>query len=495
MIPLLGTLYLLLALGLAVYGLTGLLTLGLYLRHRRDPTPRPRPLRPEDAPPVTVQLPVYNEAPVIERLIDAAAALDYPHQQLQIQVLDDSTDETTSLAAARVAYHRAAGIDIELIHRETRDGYKAGALQAGLEGATGDFIAIFDADFVPQPDFMQHTIPFFLEQPNLGMVQTRWGHLNASYSPLTRAQAISLDKHFAIEQLVRHRANLFPKFNGSGGVWRTACAQAAGGWQADTLCEDLDLSTRAQLDGWRFLFLSNVVSPAELPPQMSAFKIQQARWAKGSLQCAAKFWRQILGSQRHSPLGRAYALISMTGYLAHPLLLGLLLLLPPLLYWGYNFSPLLAWLSIAGIAQPLLFLLSQQALYPHWLRPAAAGLPALALVAVGLAPSNTWSVWETLIRGVHKFHRTPKFNLLPRPDGGRVKQPLGGFSHIPFTRASHRRHKWSPLILSELALALYALLGAGVALALGSYGSLPFLLLCAAGLGYTAVLSLRDDSA
>ncbi|MBN1318092.1 MAG: glycosyltransferase, partial [Anaerolineales bacterium] len=376
MIQLLGALYTLAAAILAVYGLVGLITLVLYIRHRRETVSQPAPLS-DQVPHVTVQLPVFNEPLVIERLIDSAARLDYPKDRLQIQVLDDSTDETTSLAAQRIARHRSAGIDIELLHRDQRIGFKGGALQKGLIKAKGEYIAIFDADFDPTPNFLQQTIPHFLLDSNLGMVQTRWGHINADYSALTRAQAISLDKHFIIEQLVRHRADLFPKFNGSAGIWRTICIKETGGWLADTVCEDLDLSTRAQLDGWRFLFLPDVISPAELPPQMSSFKIQQARWAKGSLQCAIKYWRQILLSRRHSLVGRFYALFAMTGYLAHPFMLVLLALLPPLLYWGYDFSPLLAGLSVAGIAQPLLFLLSQQALYPNWRRRSTAALPAL----------------------------------------------------------------------------------------------------------------------
>lgn len=483
MIELLGILYLFFTCCLAIYGLTGLLTLGLYLRHRQQPSPATPSLTPESTPAVTVQLPVFNEPLVIERLIDAAVAIEYPRDRLQIQVLDDSTDSTTELAATRVAHHRAAGVDISLLHRTSRQGYKAGALQEGLEKASGEYIAIFDADFVPQPAFLQQTIPHF-QDPRLGMVQSRWGHINAEYTSLTRAQAISLDKHFAIEQLVRHRADLFPKFNGSGGVWRARCAREAGGWLADTVCEDLDLSTRAQLDGWRFLFLPEVISPAELPPQMTAFKTQQARWAKGSLQCVRKFWRQILTSRRHSLLGRIYALISMTGYIAHPLLLGMLLLLPPLLYWGYDFAPWLAALSIAGLAQPLLFLLSQQALYPNWLERTTAGLVSLALVAVGLAPSNSWSILETLARREHPFVRTPKFNLLPQPEGGWTGRPAPAVFDVPF----------SPVVLGELGLALYALLGATIAIVRHSYGSLPFMLLCAAGFAYSGILSLRETT-
>jgi cellulose synthase/poly-beta-1,6-N-acetylglucosamine synthase-like glycosyltransferase len=373
-------------------------------------------------------------------------------------------------------------VDIDLIHRDKREGYKAGALQEGLAFASGDLIAIFDADFVPAPEFLSQTIPHFINRPRLGMVQTRWGHINAGYSALTRAQAISLDRHFAIEQVVRHRADLFPKFNGSGGVWRRTCAQSCGGWLADTVCEDLDLSTRAQLNGWQFLFLPDAVSPAELPPQMTAFKTQQARWAKGSLQCTKKFWHSILRSERHSLLGRIYALISMTGYLAHPLLVGLLLLVPPLLLLGFEFSPLLAWFGIAGVAQPLIFVLSQQALYADWPKRTLGGLPALLLVAVGLAPSNTWSIWEAFSQRDHVFYRTPKFNLVPQRDGGWRTGSTRGFFPVSF----------HPLILAELALSLYASVGVVVAISTGMFGSLPFLLLCAAGFAYTAVLSWQD---
>ena len=215
---------------------------------------------------------------------------------------------------------------------------------------------------------------------------------------------------------------------------------------------------------------------------MTAFKTQQARWAKGSLQCVAKYWLAILKSRRHSLLGRVYALISMTGYLAHPLLIGLLLLLPPLLLWGYQFSPLLAWLGIAGVAQPILFVLSQQALYADWPKRVLIGLPALALVAVGLAPSNSWSIWEAATRRSHVFHRTPKYNLLPQHDGSWAAWATRGRFRVPFR----------PLIVGELALALYALAGVGVAWRVDALGSLPFLLLCAAGFAYTAILSLRD---
>lgn len=481
MIEWLGALYILLAVGVSLYGAAGFVTLWLYLRHRHDEMPIPDRLTPSSAPPVTVQLPVFNEPLVIERLIDAAVALDYPRDRLQLQVLDDSTDMTTALAAAIVARHRASGVDVELIHRDARKGFKAGALQYGLARATGEYVAIFDADFVPEPSFLQQTIPHFVDSPGLGMVQTRWGHLNDGRTPLTHAQAISLDRHFVVEQLVRDRADLFPKFNGSAGVWRASCIRAAGGWLPDTVCEDLDLSTRAQLGGWQFRVLPDVVSPAEVPALMTAFKIQQARWAKGSLQCAIKFWLPILRSRQHSWLGRIYALISMTGYLVHPLLIGLLLILPALLVSAYDFPQWLPWLGIAGAAQPLLFLLAQQALYTDWLKRTVSVLPALVLVAVGLAPSNTLSIWQAVTKSSHDFRRTPKFGLHPMSD-----QSLRDVGR------RDRHSSSSPIILVELLLAAYAAVGAGLALSRGSVGSLPFLLLCAISFGYTAVLSWRE---
>jgi cellulose synthase/poly-beta-1,6-N-acetylglucosamine synthase-like glycosyltransferase len=419
---------------------------------------------------------------VVERLIDAVASLDYPRDRLQIQVLDDSTDRTTALARARVRHHRTVGLDISLLHRTQRDGFKAGALQRGLGSAFGEFIAIFDADFHPQPHFLLHVIPHLQQDPRLGMVQTRWGHLNAGYNALTRAQAIALDKHFAVEQLVRHQADLFPRFNGSGGVWRQRCLVEVGGWQGDTVCEDLDVSIRAQLAGWRFRFLPEEVSPAELPPHLTAYKMQQARWAKGSLQCVLKYGRAILRSQQHTMAARLYALISMTGYTAHLLLLAMLLLLPLLLLDGYRFSPFLAAFGLAGIAQPLLFVLSQRVLFRDWGRRTLTGLPALALIAVGLAPSNALAIWKALARRPAVFDRTPKYNQVSLPGGCWSAYPM------PSVVGSGRNH----LALCEASLTVYALLGAGVALARGSWGSLPFLLLCAGGLGYTAVMGFRE---
>ncbi|MCA9944974.1 MAG: glycosyltransferase, partial [Anaerolineales bacterium] len=309
--------------GLGLYGLFGLLTFGLYWRHRQETFPTPPP--PAELPDVTVQLPIYNEPFVVEPLIHTAVALHYPAEKLQIQVVDDSTDSTTERAARLVAYYKERGCNISLVHRTCRTGYKAGALAQALSAASGEFIAIFDADFQPQPDFLQQTIPHFAQDDTLGMVQTRWGHLNDGRSPLTSAQAIALDKHFAMEQTVRHRANLFPKFNGAGGVWRRACLEDAGGWQSDTVCEDLCLSTRAVLRNWGCLFLDEVQSPAELPTTVTAYKSQQARWSKGSSQCLLKYGRVITTARQHSWLARFYALMSMSAYNTNLLLILLLL--------------------------------------------------------------------------------------------------------------------------------------------------------------------------
>ena len=343
-------LYLLSLSGLALYGLLGLFTLWQFWRHRGDVERQPA-FDPVDLPPVTVQLPIYNERYVVEQLITAVACLRYPRDRLQIQVLDDSTDDTTERAAALVARYQSEGLDIGLLHRERRDGYKAGALAAGLAAARGDFLAIFDADFRPEPDFLLQTVPLFLDEPELGVVQARWGHLNAHSSLLTAAQALALDKHFVVEQTVRHRADLFPKFNGTAGVWRRTCLEDSGGWHDDTVCEDLCVSTRAVLSGWRFRFLPNVVAPAELPSTASAYKSQQARWAKGSMQCLLKYGRSILTSHNQSRTARLYALLTMSAYVSSCLVLLLLLLQLPLIYYGVRPSSWLAALGIAGIGQ------------------------------------------------------------------------------------------------------------------------------------------------
>jgi len=392
--------------GLALYGLLGFLTLGLFMRVRGS---RQIPSLPAgaDLPPVTVQLPIYNEREVVRRLIAAAAALDYPRDKLEIQVVDDSTDETTGLAADYVKDFQRQGYNIRILHRNNRQGFKAGALQVALEQSHGHYIAILDADFVPAPDFLRRVIPYFLDDPRLGAVQARWGHLNEGASSLTGAQAVALDKHFAVEQLVRHRAVLFPKFNGSAGIWRRECIVDAGGWQIDTVCEDLCLSTRAVLAGWNFHFADDVVVPAELPATILSYKVQQARWAMGATQCMVKYAGQIVRAEQQTRLARAYALLSMSAYSTHLLLLILLLVQLPLLLSGVQPPSWLLLFSILGLGQPILFILAQHELHPDWLRRLRY-FPALLVVAVGLAPSNTWAVVNGALRREFTFERTPK---------------------------------------------------------------------------------------
>ena len=452
--------------GLALYGLFGLLTFALYWRRRQETFSTP-PM-PADPPAVTVQLPVYNEPFVVERLIHTAVTLHYPPHKLQIQIIDDSTDNTTERAARWVSYYKERGINISLLHRASRCGYKAGALAQALPQANGEFIAIFDADFQPKPEFLQQTIPHFTQNPKLGMVQTRWGHLNNGRSLLTGAQAIALDKHFAMEQTVRFRANLFPKFNGAGGIWRRTCLEDAGGWENDTVCEDLCLSTRAVLRQWDCIFLNKVQSPAELPTTISAYKSQQARWSKGSSQCLLKYGRAILTARQHSLLARFYALMSMSAYSTNLFLILLLLLQIPLLLLDYGFSPWMLLFSIAGIGQPLLFVMSQRILYADWLWR-LRHFPSMVLIAIGLAPSNGRAILQAIFSREHTFVRTPK---------------LGSQPH-----ATLKEWNFDWIILAELGLAIYAWTGVVLAFQRKNYGALFFLTTCA--LAYTITLSLN----
>ena len=469
--PVLAIVYGLTAVLLATYGFNSLIMVLLYLRHRHDHQPPP-PLT--NAPPVTVQLPIYNEFHVVERLIDAVTPMEYPRDKLQIQVLDDSTDVTTALAQARVDYYHQQGFDIALIHRSDRTGFKAGALQRGLETARGEVIAIFDADFVPHPDFLQRIIPCFQDHPRLGLVQARWGHINADYSPLTRAQALALDGHFVVEQTARQRSGLFMNFNGASGVWRKTCIEEAGGWQGDTLSEDLDLSYRAQLAGWEFLYLRDVVSPAEIPPQITAFKRQQFRWAKGSIQCLLKHWRTLMRGRRPTFV-RLQGLIHLSNYLIHPLMLILLLLTLPLMLGQHKMGLPLFYLGLGSLGPPLLFALSQWDIYTDW-RRRLAYFPLLVLLGTGIALNNTLAVGEALARRPNRFQRTPKFGLEKRADR---------WADSPYALSI----SW--MTLGELLLGLYSLMTAIVALAQGNHYALPFLLLYLGGFGYVAALGVR----
>lgn len=452
------------AAGLALYGLLGFAALWLYRRHRNTKV-LPLDVGEGDWPSVTVQLPVYNEPDVIQRLIQSIANLDYPRDRLEIQLLDDSTDETTRLAAQWVNFYSSQGLDIQLVHRDARDGFKAGALQHGLASATGEFIAIFDADFLPEPDFLRRTIPFFLKEERLGSVQARWGHLNAEESFLTGAQAVALDKHFAIEQVVRHRADYFPKFNGAAGVWRAAAIEDSGGWHDDTVCEDLCLSTRAVLRGWKFHYLHDVVAPAELPTSITAYKTQQARWTMGSTQCVMKYGRDILHAPHQSRPARIYALLSMSAYLTNGMVLLLLLAQMPLILLDARPPTWLYILTLFGLGQPTLFLLAQYVLYDDWVKRLRF-FPALLLIAIGLAPSNTRAFIAGLRRSPFVFDRTPK-GKAP------ADQPLRGW-----------------LIIVELGFSLYSAITLILALITGNNGAAIFLASATLGLGFIGLSSL-----
>ncbi len=451
-------LYVLVVTGLAVYGCLGAVTLFLYGWHGRTKTAAPSPQAPIDLPRVTVQLPIYNEQFVVQRLIDAAVALDYPAAKVEIQVIDDSTDGTAELAAQRVRHHQAQGVAISYLHRPQRTGYKAGALAAATAQATGDLFAIFDADFLPGRDFLQQTIPHFATNPRLGFLQARWAHLNAAASSLTHAQAIALDQHFLMEQTVQHRAGMFPKFNGSAGVWRRTCLEEAGGWRTETVCEDLCLSTRAGLQGWQFLFLPSVTAPAELPTTLRAFKNQQARWAKGSLQCLLTYFRPILTAAHYPLTARLYSLLAMSRYCANLLLMMLLILQLPLLLLDARPPSWLSWYGLTAFAQVGLFVLPQMRLYSDWKRR-IWHIPSLILLVVGMSPNQTRAMLSLLFQREHPFIRTPKGN---------------GDYRLPFD--------W--IVLVEGLAAVYALVGAILSIHLDKVGHLPFFMVCLLGFGY-----------
>ncbi len=398
--------------GLALYGLHILTLILLYIRHRRDFLHIPT-YATEKLPLVTVQIPLRNERYVVRRILAAVAAMHWPRDRLEIQVLDDSDDETTALAQEEVRRLQAQGFCATILHREQPTGHKAGAMAVGMTQARGEYIAIFDADFRPTPDFLRCTVPHLMANPRLGMVQARWGHLNADYSPITRAQAIALDAHFVVEQIARNRSGLLINFNGTAGVWRRRAIEEAGGWQSDTVAEDLDLSYRAQLAGWEALYLPGVVAPAEIPPLVAAFKQQQYRWAKGAAQVLRKLWWAILSSRHLTWAQKVMALLHLSGYFAQPLLLVLLLLALPMTLRPCPLPPIVASLGFLSAVPSLLYLVGQMDLHRDWLRRLLA-YPVLMLLGLGIAWSTTLALWDGLLHWGGAFVRTPKFRLQGR---------------------------------------------------------------------------------
>src|SRR4029079_13169948 len=446
---------------LAVYGWHRYYLVYLYLRNRGNEPKVAAALSPQ--PVVTIQLPLYNEMYVADRLIASVCAIEYPRELLEIQVLDDSTDETRGIAEAAVRRFAAEGVDIKYLHRTDRTGYKAGALEAGLKQARGEFIAIFDADFLPSSEFLTRIMPQFAD-PKIGMVQARWGHINEDYSLLTKIQAILLDGHFVLEHGGRYRAGRFFNFNGTAGVWRASAIADAGGWQHDTLTEDLDLSYRAQLRGWRFVFLSDLIAPAEVPVEMNAFKSQQHRWAKGSIQTCRKLLPEILRAK--VPLGvKAEAFFHLTANFNYPLMCVLSVLMFPSMVIRYN----MGWYEMLLIDVPLFFaatasvanfyMVCQRELYPNTWTERLKYLPFLMSIGIGLAVNNTKAVFEALCDKPSEFVRTPKY-------------AIEGASDECSQKKYHHSAAVQPII--EVALGLYFTATLFYALTNGIYGTVPF---------------------
>ena len=467
---------------LAVYGIHRYALVYNYYKNRKRIAGPP----PEISawPRVTVQLPIYNEKYVIERLVEAIAAFDYPRELLDIQVLDDSTDETQEVAANCVERYRQLGVPISHIHRDNREGFKAGALQEGLKSARGEFVAIFDADFIPPADFLRRTVPYFIDQ-KLAMVQTRWSYVNRHYSALTEVEAILLDGHFVIEHSSRFRTGLFFNFNGTAGIWRRIAIEDAGGWQHDTLTEDTDLSYRAQLCGWHFTYLPEIDCPSELPVEMSAFKSQQARWAKGLMQTAKKILPRVLRSEMPTAV-KAEAVFHLTANISYPLMVFMsIILLPAMIVRFYQ-----GWVQVLIIDLPLFlastcsissfYLAAERALYPKTWKRTFLYLPFVMAVGIGLSVRNALAVIEAIAGVKSEFVRTPKYRVEGRAQGA------GAWAKKKY----HKSAGWMPF--AEVGLGLYFAGAVFYALQNENYATVPFLLLFVWGYLYTGLMSLAQ---
>lgn len=461
-------LYVLCAIALSLYGLQNLALTWIYLRHRRRAVPEPQP--PGRWPHVTVQLPIYNELHTVERLLAAVVEMEYPQDRLEIQVLDDSTDATRERVGQLVCNLRQQGVDITHVTRQSREGFKAGALAAGLKRAKGEMVAIFDADFMPTTDFLLRLIPHFAD-PAVGCIQARWGHVNRDYSILTKIQAMGVDGHFVVQQSARSRAGLFLNFNGTAGIWRRACIEDAGGWQGDTLTEDLDLSYRAQLRGWRIAYLPGTMVPAELPVQISAFKRQQARWAQGSIETALKLVGALLRSQQRWWV-KLEGTLHLTGYMVHPLMLATVLLTFPLSF-SHDWVLLgLPWLLFTAAGPPLLYAVAQTAHGARG-RKRIGYLPLLVMLGTGVSLNNTAAVLRAVLGIRQEFQRTPKFDVR-----------RSGESWVGSAYAlSGDWAVWAELGLATMIFALLALSNVRLAF-------VPWLFLYASGFTYVAIVNL-----
>ncbi len=468
--------YLTVLLLLVLYGLHRSQLVGLLWKHRAElPPAPPRQMSDDELPKVTVQLPLFNEPDVLERLLECVAGIDYPRDLLEIQVLDDSTDETRERSRAKVAELVRRGIDAVYIHRADRVGYKAGALEHGLRLAKGSLVAIFDADFLPQRSFLRAVVPYFVD-PTVGCVQARWGHLNREASILTRVQALMLDGHHMVENRARFAAGRFFNFSGTGGIWRREAITAAGGWQHDTLTEDLDLSYRAQLAGWRFVYREDHVTPAELPEEMEAFRAQQFRWAKGTVQTARKLLGRVW-RRRDLPAGvRTEAVFHMTPHFAYPLMVLLAVLLLPMLLVMPVSDPL----SLLLVDIPLMvgstgslatFYCVAERSQGRGVSSALRRLPWLLAIGAGMSPYLTKAVWEGLTADTGEFVRTPKKGQ---------------------TKKSGRYQARTDLPVIEMVLALESMASVVAALRTGHYIAAPFAVIFVMGFGYVSLSVIRE---
>jgi len=472
--------YFIVLISLAFYGMHRYQLVWMYYRNRKNKVTEPAQKFAE-LPTVTIQLPIFNEQFVIDRLVDAVCKMNYPREKLEIQVLDDSTDETTEVARGVVERYAAMGHPITFVHRENREGYKAGALQNGMQCSKGEFIAIFDADFAPPEGWLLEVIHHFTD-PKTGMVQTRWTHLNRHYSFLTEVEAILLDGHFVLEHGGRSRSGVFFNFNGTAGMWRRQAINDAGGWQHDTLTEDTDLSYRAQLKGYEFKYLQDVECPAELPIEMTAFKTQQARWAKGLIQCAIKDLPFVLKDKKVARRQKLEAWYHLTANISYPLMIVLsTLLLPAMVIRFYQ-----GWFQMLYIDIPLFmastfsissfYLVSQKELYPtKWYRTFLY-LPFLMSLGIGLTITNTKAVLEALVGHQTAFARTPKYRVTTKRD----------------TKAAAKKYRkrlgFIPYL--ELAIGTYFAMTVWYAIANENYITVPFLVLFVVGYWYTGLMSL-----
>ena len=429
-------------------------------------------------PSITIQLPIYNEKYVAKRLVDAVCNMDYPREKMRIMVLDDSDDDTVELLGGAVNDYKKQGFNIEHVRRGTRKGYKAGALKYAMQTTNTELVAIFDADFIPPTWFLKKAIPHF-SKPNIGLVQCRWGHVNENYSAITQAQALSLDFHFLIEQKAKSNSHLFMNFNGTAGIWKRDCIEDAGGWHTATLVEDLDLSYRAQMKGWKCVFLPNIVVDAELPVQMNAAKRQQFRWAKGSIQCAVKLLTDIAVKRKVAIETKVQAFIQLTRHIVYPLMLVQFLALPILLSSQVNlyvisFLPALTIATYLAMG-PGAYIMIIQSMYNKSWKSKAKILPALLVYNAGMSVNNTVAVFDAILGKKNEFLRTPKYGVLKNKDDWKTNA-----YNLPFSQVT----------LLEIFFGIYGIMGIFVAIFSSNPVFVPIIGLQAVGFFYIAYMSL-----